>query len=245
MCNRYTIKTSLSQLAAFYKADLFGDFPATEIADVEIFPRSIAPGLVQNADGDRELHPMQFAFAPPGCPTPSDPKRALNNARIESVDRWPWKHAIQKNRCVLPLTAFREPAYWGETEGTEIRFQRPDEGLLHVAGIYRIWKSPDHRTSLHTMSFLMRPASTYIMDHGHHRQPLFIAATGIDAWINPIDYTIEELKELLRTHAESPELIYHHARDMAASWIKRKSAKLKERDKQLTELESLENDVPF
>ncbi len=62
----------------------------------EVFPRAIAPGLWMNGDNQRELSPMQFAFCPPGSKTPNDPKRPLNNARIESCSKWPWATAFKK-----------------------------------------------------------------------------------------------------------------------------------------------------
>ncbi|TWU34335.1 SOS response-associated peptidase [Novipirellula artificiosorum] len=236
MCNRYSISTSPFELANRYQASLFGDAGAYGDPANDVFPGSIAPAVMSSAQGQRELRPMQFSFSPPGCPTPSDPKRPLNNARIESAGKWPWKDAFRETRCVLPLNSFREPCYWGPTAGSEVSFQRPKGDLLHVAGIYRVWKSPDHRHEQHTMAFLMRPASTYVMEHGHHRQPLFLCDEGIDPWTAPTKRSTAEMLDLLHRYAENPELTYHHVRDMAPSWVKRKATKIRDRDKQRSEL---------
>lgn len=235
MCNRYEYEGTFFSLA--------GDYQATPIGELEnsgdVLPRQLAPGLLLNADSDRELHPMQFAFCPPGCKTPSDPKRALNNARVESRDKWPWKFAFKSHHCVLPLTAFREPSYWGDPAGTEVYFHRPDNALLHVAGIYRLWESPSGDDELLTLAFLMRPACAYVMEKGHHRQPLFITEEGIDAWLEPQDESAASL-DVLRDYAAEPELTHRHARNMAESWTKRQKAKLKKRDKQQDELDRVE-----
>lgn len=234
MCNRYLIKAKLEEVAQRYNARLIAELDGAG----EFLPRAMAPGLFIDDEDERLLGPMQFSFCPPGCPSPSDPKRALNNARIESAGKWPWKDAFRTTRCVLPMTEFREPCYWGETAGSEVYFSRADADLLHAAGIYRVWSSPDGKTRVVTMSLLMRPASDYIMDRGHHRQPLFIDEHGVDQWIRPGRIETDAGVDLLRSIAAEPEFTHTHARDMAASWTKRRAAKLKERDQQLAALDS-------
>ncbi len=241
MCNRYEISTPYEQISERYNAHQVGQLNCSG----EVLPRGMAPGLLLNLDRERELHAMQFSFAPPGCTTPSDPKRPLNNARIESVAKWPWKEAFQSTRCVLPLTAFREPSYWGETEGTEVYFQRKDGDLLHVAGLYRLWRSPMGDNEVYTMSFLMRPASDYVMEHGHHRQPLFIDEQGIDDWLSPEKLTTKKALDTLRTYAATPELVHRHVRNMAASWKSRQKTKLKSRHEQLDFLDRCEHACGF
>lgn len=233
MCNRYNLRTNLRKIADAYDAHLVCDVDAQS----DFLPRGMVPG-VRLVDGERQLAPMQFSFSPPGCPSPSDPKRALNNARIESVGKWPWKDAFRTSRCIVPIYEFREPCYWGPTEGTEVYFHRADCQLLHSAAIYRVWQSPDKATEIVTMALLMRPASDYIMRHGHHRQPLFISAGGFDEWLSDQTLATENALALLREIADEPDFAHTHARDMAESWTKRRKAKLKDRDEQLAALEA-------
>lgn len=233
MCNFYYATRTYEALAAAYQAVAVG----TLATDGPVVPKSLAPGLIATVDGQRELHPMQFAFSPPGWPTKTDPKRLLNNARIESLGKWPWVEAAKTSRCVLPMTEFREPCYWGEPAGTEVLFRRNDNDLMHVAGIYRLWKSPDGTESLLTMSLVMRPASPFVMDHGHHRQPFFLEESGIDAWISPAPLTTAESLSTLRRYAAEPDLTYKHSRNMAESWKSRQKSKLKARDEQLEAIE--------
>ncbi len=234
MCNRYALDVPYEVLLQFYQAFAAGHWAS----DADILPRAMAPGLLRSDDGDRELTAMQFAFCPPGCPTPTNPKRPLNNARVESASRWPWREAFRQTRCVLPLSEFREPCYWGDTAGTEVYFRRTDEQLLHVAGIYRVWTSPDGSESRTTMAFLMRPATPYVMDHGHHRQPLFINEAGIDAWTDPQTMSTAEALAVLCDVAASPDLTFRHARNMADTWKSRQKARLRDRDEQLAAMGS-------
>lgn len=234
MCNRFNLGPSLDKVAALYGAELGAEIEVSE----DFLPRDMVPGLLEDHDTQRWLFPMQFAFSPPGCEGPSDPKRTLNNARIESVRKWPWKDAFRTSRCVVPISSFREPCYWGSTEGTEVYFSRADGELLHAAAIYRTWRSPDSQTEIITMSLLMRPASEYVMNHGHHRQPVFIDHAQMDAWLVAQERDTQPLLELLRTIAVTPELTHDHARHMADSWTKRRSAKLRDRDAQLKDLKA-------
>jgi hypothetical protein len=51
------------------------------------------------------------------------------------------------------------------------------------------------------MTFLMRPACKYVMDHGHHRQPFFIEEAGLDAWMEPGKRDPKEFLAILRQFA--------------------------------------------
>jgi len=217
MCNRYTVALPYSRLAEYYDATQIGSLEL----DGDILPRN------------------------PGSPAPSDNKRTLNNARIESAGKWPWKDAFKTTRCILPLHEFREPCYWGETAGTEVYFHHKDRELLHVAGIYLLWRSPDGKEKVLTMAFLMRPACEYVMDHGHHRQPLFISGGGIDEWLTTETLSADEALEVLRHYVAKPSLTYRHAREMAPGWKSRQKKRLKSRGEQLQALEKAPSALGF
>lgn len=239
MCNRYEYEGTFYSIAGEYQATPIGSLDNTG----EVLPRGLAPSLLLTGDDERELHPMQFALCPPGCPTPSDPKRTLNNARVESLGGWPWKTAAETTRCIVPLTSFREPCYWGKTEGTEVYFERPDKELLHVAAIYRKWQGDTE--SLYTMSMILAPALPYVMDHGHHRSPLFIEPDGIDGWLTPQPVTVPEAVAYLREFREYPELTHRHSRNMAESWTSRQSKALKKRDDELSGIKAAKSVAGF
>lgn len=201
----------------------------------EVFPYTKAPVLAINRDGARELRPMTFGT---GDRDGSSSRRAhvLNNARIESRGKWPWKTSFQKYRCVVPMTSFREACYWGETEGTEVHFAASDGRLLLAAGIFSFHARDADDPEL-KMSVIMRPALPFVMEHGHHRSPFFLRPEGIDQWMQRTSRSADELIEVLRQFAATPDLNCEVDRHMAASWTKRKAANLKQRDEQLAEME--------
>lgn len=234
MCNRFEVDTDRAALALTFNAQL----PLAFDWEAEIYPRQTAPGLLRNCDGQRELLPMQFGLAPPRSKTPSDPKRALNNTRVESVEQWPWETSFRRFRCIVPMTSFREPCYWGETAGTEVDFTPADRTLLGVAAVYNIWQSYDKTDEIVTMSLLTRPASEFIMEHGHHRMPFFLEESGFDAWLEPGNRDAGQSRSVLHRFALEPPLRHQVARQMAESWTKRRAARLKQRDEQLAAIEA-------
>ena len=233
MCNRYNIKGTTKDVAEFFRATVPTVF---DMPSDDILPGYLAPGLLLNQDGERELVPMQFGLAKLGASDPFDRKFPNNNARIEKYNSWPWKLPFKEHRCVLPLSEFREPCYWGDTAGTEVYFTPEDGKYLGVAGLYNVWKSQGPE-KFYSMTFLMRPASKYVMENGHQRQPFFIEERGFDSWMKPGVRDPQESLAVLREFAyEQP---FHHklAREMAPSWKTRQKARLADRDEQLAAID--------
>jgi putative SOS response-associated peptidase YedK len=106
---------------------------------------------------------MQFGLAKIGAENPFDRKWPNNNARIEKYDSWPWKLPFKEHRCILPLSEFREPCYWGDTAGTEVYFKPTDGEYLGVAGLYNVWKCTGAE-KFYSMTFLMRPVESRCAD---------------------------------------------------------------------------------
>ncbi len=173
--------------------------------------------------------PMQFGLAKIGASDPFDRKWPNNNARIEKINGWPWKAPIKAHRCVLPVSKSREPCYWGETAGTEVYFKATDGKDLGVAGVYNVWKT-EGAEHFYSMAFLMRPASEYVMEHGHHRQPFFIEEAGYDAWMEPGERDPKDSLAILKEYVYEKPFEFTLAREMAASWKSRQKARLAERD---------------
>jgi len=227
MCDRFQCNVAFECLADFYDATAIG----THENSGDVLPRQLTSGLIASTDLRRELHPMQFAIAPPNFETPTHPTFSNHFAAIEEPTKWPWLTAIETSRCALPVSSFHVCCYWGDPEGTEAYFHRADLELLHVAGIYRLWQSLERK--LYTMSFLTRPASDFVMDHGSHRQPIFLNPSGIDAWINPQSITACDAIEVLRQQSHDPQLTYQHVCDMPSGWTKRQKGFIRRRGQQL------------
>lgn len=232
MCNLYDVTKTSHQVAAQLGAELQRKF--TWANPITSYNGELGPGMILNEDGRRDLVPMQFSLTP-SWSKEQRPKFASNNTRIEDVEKkkTTFLGPFKEYRCVVPLSRFREPCYWGDGEGKELWFEPLDGELLGVASIFNLWRSPDGEEEIYTMSMLMRPACEYIMDLGHHRQPFFVEPDGYDAWMEAGKREPMESKKVLRNFAHEPELKWSVGREMADSWTKRQKAKLKNREDQL------------
>lgn len=230
MCNRYQLRSDLHSICRELSAQSKFNFKVPD----EVFPYTKAPVLAINREGHRELRTMTFGMGNREGSS-SGRTHVLNNTRIESRGKWPWKTSFEKYRCVVPMTSFREACYWGETEGTEVSFAASDGKLLLAAGIFSFHNSDTEDPEL-MMSVIMRPALPFVMEHGHHRSPFFLRREGLDSWMQRTSRSADESVEVLREFADDPTLNYEVDRHMAASWTKRKTGNLKQRDEQLAEI---------
>ncbi|PHQ31564.1 SOS response-associated peptidase [Rhodopirellula bahusiensis] len=238
MCNRFNLKTDLAQLARSLDA-----VPPKqmEFSD-DIFPGKPAPAVAVNRSGGKEILPMAFGLVPFGK-TPESQRRPLTNARVENLEKWPWKSAVKSHRCVVPMTGFREPCYWGETAGTEVDFAAVQDSPMFAAAIFTWYRpetsdeSQDDSPANFTMSLIMRPALPTVMKHGHHRSPFFLSTDGIDDWITRDSRPLEESLVVLKQLAFEPDLSVTVARQMAPAWTKRQSSNVAKRDEQLAAIE--------
>ena len=64
MCNRYNIKGGPNDIAELYRAVLGWNY---DLPQGDILPGYIAPGLIRNLDGERELVPMKSQQAVPNA----------------------------------------------------------------------------------------------------------------------------------------------------------------------------------
>lgn len=239
MCNRFNLRTNLASLTDLFDAMLSANFET----NADVFPGKPTPVLAINRDSTRECLPMRFGLIPFGK-TAAEQKRPLTNARVENLEKWPWKSSIKSYRCVVPMTGFREPCYWGETAGTEVDFDVEDDHPMLAAAIYT-WhddrstegnatKSAPHFSRPHfSMSLIMRPALPIVMEHGHHRSPFFLSEAGVDDWMRRESRPLRDSLNVLEKHAVEPSLTATVAREMAAAWVKRQSGQLAKRDEQV------------
>jgi putative SOS response-associated peptidase YedK len=72
MCNRYNIRGTTKEIGEFLQAAIPFEF---NLPSEDILPGYIAPGLLRNLDGERELVPMQFGLAKIGASEPFDRER--------------------------------------------------------------------------------------------------------------------------------------------------------------------------
>lgn len=134
MCNLYTVRRSVEEIAAIFGVTGSGARP--NVPD-EIYPG--APGLVvREQDGARLLEPMtwgfpmKFKFMKPG----SKPKPVNNIADLKK-NSWSGLTKQPQWRCLIPVTSFAE-AEGPEGAKTRTWFSLRDEPIFAWAGLWRV-----------------------------------------------------------------------------------------------------------
>src|SRR5687768_8304128 len=163
MCNLYTMRKSVAEVAAHFGVKA----PALSNAPEEIYPGY--PGLVvRQQDGQRVIQSMVWGFPyRPKTMKPTSKPIAVNNARSDKLNEFMWHYSFAERRCLIPVTEFAEAE--GE-KGSKTRtwFSLPDEDVFAVAGI---WRDTDEWGPAYSM--VMTEACIHVQ-HVHDRMPVIL-----------------------------------------------------------------------
>lgn len=176
MCNLYTNKTTVQEMADLFKASANHGFNA---------PADVYPGypgiVVREHEGERILQSMNWGFprhttnkrtGQPNKPTP------VNNLRDDKLwTFWRKQFVEPSQRCLIPFTSF------AEAEGEKGRMTRTwisvaDQPVAAWAGL---WRSSDEWGDCY--SGVMVDATEELWDI-HDRMPVILHPDEHDAWLN-------------------------------------------------------------
>lgn len=135
MCNLYNLTTTQSAMIAIVRAmvDLGGNWPPLS----EIFPDYFAP-VVRDVDGVRTLTRARWGMPSPAFAMQNrkaDP--GVTNIRNTASPHWR-RWLGPESRCLVPFTAFSEPARNAEGKYEPVWFQ-PDAEVSFFAGVWTPW----------------------------------------------------------------------------------------------------------
>ena len=154
MCGRYTLKAS-------NRPELSG-FATTLVDRFNIAPQSEV--LVR--DESLELTLMRWDLSPPWAKSPMH----LFNARAETLAEKPSFRGTK--RCIFVADGWYEWQKMGSQK--QPWYHHQDGDLLHFAGVYH----PKSGCAIVTQ------AAHPTIEHIHHRQPLLLEATSLEAWLD-------------------------------------------------------------
>lgn len=202
MCAHYTVfsEEEIIEMRSII-AEVSRKFGEDAVGAQEIRPTNTAPVLT--LDGNR-LAPRPASFGFPKW----DGKGVNINARADTVlyaldhplERSIWRKPILTRRCVIPSTGFYEWAAASaiETESQislfpgesnpgakepkiKLRFRRPNEPMLYMAGILSTYTGKDGKTK-DAFAILTTNASAS-MEPFHDRMPVILSAAEREGWI--------------------------------------------------------------
>ena len=167
MCSNYRPVTRADRMLAFFGVERGRDEPSADV-----FPFGLAP-MIRLAHDDGgvpggRLADAIFRFVPDFIAKVEWARRTYN-ARSETVaTKSTYTEAWAKGqRCTIPTESFYEPNY---ESGKAVRWniQQPGEVTMGIAGIYRIWRTPDGR-DVFTMAMLTVNADDHPLMKRFHK----------------------------------------------------------------------------
>lgn len=236
MCAEYVTRTSAKQIADALGERIINDTGETQW-DRVVKLTTRAP-VVTFKEGQPRLELLTFPIIP------------NQNARMSGLDekapdqikrvyeRPTWKKAFLEHRALVPMTSFREPAYWGEDAGRIMEFSSPKDPVLFVPAILVTPRKPEGPL-LSAFSLLTHTPSTQMLKY-HHRLLMFLRPDHAVAWASG-GKTADGLEKFnfLAKHRYTPKLNVVIAREMAAGWKKRINAHLEDLDAEKVYMERL------
>jgi len=126
------------------------------------------------------------------------PKTAIINVRAESIHEKPsFKASFIRRRTIVPVNGFYE---WRNPDKTPHFIHSAKDDLLYLGAIYDVWESNDG-SYLPSLGIITTAANDF-MSKLHHRMPLILNDSDIDAFLDPQNQDIKNLRTLLQPASE-------------------------------------------
>lgn len=193
MCGRYVIEDfqELSETLRQIPFQSFFDFkPNWNAAPTQQLP------VIINAEGELQMHPMQWGLIP-GWVKPGDkPKVSPINARSETIAEKPmFRNLVKRRRCLIPANGFYE---WKQTGGPKQPYliHLVDQPIMLMAGLFDV-RTGDDGEDQPTYTIITGPSND-VMAEVHNRMPMIIHPEDIEEWMDPDVQEIGPLEPLLQ-----------------------------------------------
>ena len=195
MCGRYAITTPLEAMERLFnfEGQLINMPPRYNVAPTQDVP------IVRHEDGARRLAMVRWGLVPHWSKEmPRD--KPLINARGETVAQKPsFRTSYRAKRCLVLADGFYE---WQRAGQKPLPFyiSPADGGMFAMAGVWDVWKAPDGETVASVA--IVTTAANDTMSSIHHRMPVVIAQSDIDAWLTITGEDTEAADVLIRSAPE-------------------------------------------
>lgn len=183
---------------------------AKSLETKRIHPNSFAPVFIWDQDKFIEKE-MSFSLIPHWSKE-KKVKFATHNARLYGEDQSPiytkptWKIPFSKNPCLIPMDSFLEAVHTGSHAGNLIAFKQVDNKPLIAAGIFDQWINRLTGEVLESFSILTHEPSTFILESGHDRSPVFLSDDASLNWPKMFEQSVESKLDFLVKNIVVPQL---------------------------------------
>jgi putative SOS response-associated peptidase YedK len=130
---------------------------------------------------------MFWRFLPPYVTDPKKFKLDTINAKGETLlDSNTWRYAFLHHRCLVPVDSFVEWKRIDPKTKLPWMFAMQDDELFALAGVYRRWRSPDHKSEMDTFAIITTEPNELLAEKtGHDRMPVIIKRSDYQKWLEP------------------------------------------------------------
>ena len=184
-----------------------------------VAPTKRAP-IVINEDGQRAMKLARWSYVPPWWFERNEgyPKFATFNARDDKLQSsGMWKGALNKNRCLVPISGFYE---WEKKGKQRLPYyiKREDEDLIGLGGLYSSFKHPETGKTTNSFTIITTPTNSF-MEPLHDRIPLMLG--GIDdelwsVWLDP-QTKFDDVAQHVKSHEWSGMTMHRVSTDVNAT----------------------------
>lgn len=179
-----------------------------------ISPTQMAP-VVLSIGGVREIRRMKWGFIPQGAKNANSVFRYKTyEVKSEGIfDKSMWKHAIDSQRCLVPVDGFFE---WKKTADQKQPFYIQPEGgeMSALGGVYSSWTDPDG-VEHGTFAIVTVPANSDLGAIGQ-RMPVVLRDEDEAAWLDPTVRDLSSLYAIMKPRADG-ELVIQPANPAISS----------------------------
>lgn len=230
MCSEYIVKTTAEEIAE--SIDDIVKIISKEKSWNKRIKMSLTAPLIEKQNGELVLTEGVF-------PTPSPfPNSRMSDLKVNRktgeeelvriYDVPSWKEGFAHAPCLIPMSSFIEPVYWGENIGAAMNFSSKKDPVLFVAGL-RMIRNPKLDKRDAGFSLITHTASEQMLQYHHRLVALIEPKQAID-WLDE-DLTPQERFNYLLKNRYVPEFEVEKDRMMAKkpqSRIDEQNEKLKE-----------------
>jgi putative SOS response-associated peptidase YedK len=181
MCGRYALITPIQELEAAVGV-VQTEIPTNQQLHLPTYnasPGQTLPVIIEHKW--RQLRGMRWGLVPNWAPTAVSKGNTINAQQETLTTKPSFRHLVQTNRCVVPVSAFYE---WQPLGNLKQPYAiMPMEGIAYLAGLWDRWISPLDSSIIETFTIITTP-SAGLMTNLHDRQPVVLAPKDLEQWLD-------------------------------------------------------------
>ena len=212
MCGRYAQSADMRELMEQF--EVTGSAPGQSIpVNWNIAPTNpiyiVRSPIKEESETKKDLSIVSWGLIAPWLRDTAEAKTSQSraiNARSESVHEKPtFRDAFKQRRCLVPAQGYYE---WATALGQykpkqAFYISSRDGAQLSIAGIWSSWRAPNGEV-IESASIITQEAQGELATI-HSRMPVFMPRNRWDAWLDPENKEIADLRNLMQV--QSPESI--------------------------------------